>query len=100
MQTQVNMSGSKSPSQILEKPGFDQMAKSLSTAIAEFDDSSGILSSIANILRPAWKATASYMRRHPVQAVVGVAAVGIASILSLRPNAPLVSKDNRDKRRY
>lgn len=100
MQTQANTSGSKSTSQSFEQSGFDQMAKSLSTAIADFDDSGSTFASVAKSLRPAWQATTRYVRRHPVQIAVGAAAIGVCTVLLLRPRATTVRSDSNDGRQY
>jgi hypothetical protein len=99
MQTDLNTS-----SQSLDNPGFDQMAQSLSGALKDFsNESPAFLSSIVSVLRPigdysmkAVKFTGGYVRRHPVQTIAGVVAIGYIASRLMKNGASLpVSSDGR-----
>lgn len=108
MQTELNTTGVKSAGQSLDNPGFDQMAQTLSAAIADFSkDSPAILASIVSALRPigdyslkAWSFATGYVRRHPVQTAIGVVALGFIAAQLMKKNEMMSSPKSSDGRQY
>lgn len=108
MQTELNTTGMKTASQSLDNPGFDQMAQSLSAALEDFSkDSPAILASIVSALRPigeysmkAWSFATGYVRRHPVQAAVGIVALGFIAAQLMKKNSMMNAPKSSDGRQY
>jgi len=104
MQIDTNTTGVTDATQPLDNPGFDQMAQGLKDAIQDFstEQSPASFEMIVSALRPigdlglrVWNFTSSFVRRHPVETAVGVAAIGFAVALMLRPRPAIRSSDGR-----
>lgn len=111
MQTDLNRNTFQNPTQSLDNPGFDQMAQSLSGALAEFTEQSpAIFATITAALRPigeyslkAWSVSSNFVRRHPVQTAVGVVAIGFMASLLVKRAAAMAESEmpiSSDGRQY